>query len=298
MICASRSASQAPPLAQKRVTAPLVVVVILLLSLPSYGETPTPTTPTATPRPTATAPRPTATEGYSGQGYCGDGVVLPGEVCDDGGTCVGGPNAGMKCPANVPQIPGGVDCGTGSCLPFGGDGCAADCTPEKVVTSGFSPVYESIVLPTSTSIFLSGRMTFALSQNGLVAVRSLDFDTQLVSFGGYVCTRGIVSPEQFGPGNVGVGMLGGADTSLNILRITFAEQRWSGSSDRGADGVPCTDDDPGLHDAQVYDRQLWLSLPPTPACNGDRNGDGTVTIDEILDAVNKALNGCPPPKVP
>jgi hypothetical protein len=26
---------------------------------------------------------------------------------------------------------------------------------------------------------------------------------------------------------------------------------------------------------------------------GDRNGDGTITVDEILAAVNDALNGCP-----
>lgn len=30
-------------------------------------------------------------------------------------------------------------------------------------------------------------------------------------------------------------------------------------------------------------------------CNGDRNGDGGVTVDEILDAVHNALAGCPTP---
>jgi hypothetical protein len=29
------------------------------------------------------------------------------------------------------------------------------------------------------------------------------------------------------------------------------------------------------------------------ACCGDCNGNGTVTIDEILTSVNNALNGCP-----
>jgi hypothetical protein len=41
------------------------------------------------------------------------------------------------------------------------------------------------------------------------------------------------------------------------------------------------------------------SCPPTACaqcqCNGDRNGDGRVTIDEVLDAVHNALEGCPTP---
>jgi hypothetical protein len=30
------------------------------------------------------------------------------------------------------------------------------------------------------------------------------------------------------------------------------------------------------------------------SCNGDRNGDGQVTVDEVVDAANNALHGCPP----
>jgi hypothetical protein len=40
-----------------------------------------------------------------------------------------------------------------------------------------------------------------------------------------------------------------------------------------------------------------IGCPPSVcaqcACTGDRNGDGQVTIDEIIDAVNNALQGCP-----
>jgi len=49
----------------------------------------------------------------------------------------------------------------------------------------------------------------------------------------------------------------------------------------------------------------WVLRPaaaqtPTPAgvpwhCNGDRNGDGHVTVDEIVDAVNNALTDCMAP---
>jgi hypothetical protein len=36
----------------------------------------------------------------------------------------------------------------------------------------------------------------------------------------------------------------------------------------------------------------------TPACSGDRNGDGRVTIDEIVAAANNALYGCVVPSEP
>ena len=40
---------------------------------------------------------------------------------------------------------------------------------------------------------------------------------------------------------------------------------------------------------------LFVSLSPSFAeCPGDFNGDGFVTVDEILRTVNFALNGCPP----
>jgi hypothetical protein len=34
------------------------------------------------------------------------------------------------------------------------------------------------------------------------------------------------------------------------------------------------------------------SLPATPCQAGDLNHDGFITVDEILIAVNNALNGC------
>ncbi|MFI5396414.1 MAG: hypothetical protein ACHQ9S_12855 [Candidatus Binatia bacterium] len=43
---------------------------------------------------------------------------------------------------------------------------------------------------------------------------------------------------------------------------------------------------------QVAPPALLVGLPANQ-CPGDLNGDGHVTIDEILTAVNAALEGCP-----
>jgi hypothetical protein len=65
---------------------------------------------------------------------CGNGIVEAdaGEECDDGGTCIGGANAGTHCMADS-------SCRGGTCTPFGGDGCAANCTLEHDVPYTFGP---------------------------------------------------------------------------------------------------------------------------------------------------------------
>ena len=57
---------------------------------------------------------------------CGNGSIDEGENCDDGGTCLGGPDHGRRCPAEV----GGSNCEAGFCRPAGGVGCAKNCTNE------------------------------------------------------------------------------------------------------------------------------------------------------------------------
>jgi len=82
-------------------------------------------------------------------GHCGDGIIKAGETCDDGGTCVGGADAGETCTADAHCANRGVciggthaewACGSDAacpdgecvrCRPFGGDGCAANCTMES-----------------------------------------------------------------------------------------------------------------------------------------------------------------------
>jgi hypothetical protein len=115
-------------------------------------------TPTVTPTPSIT-PTPTVTPTFP-PAVCGDGIVVPPtEECDDGGTCVGGSNAGTHCTAESDCVGNGVceggvdvargcasdaDCaGAGGhcvhCKAFGGDGCAANCTLEQSVVFNLVP---------------------------------------------------------------------------------------------------------------------------------------------------------------
>jgi len=43
---------------------------------------------------------------------------------------------------------------------------------------------------------------------------------------------------------------------------------------------------------------LWARTAPAQQCCGDCSGDGAVTIDEIITAVNNGLNGCVQPSRP
>lgn len=113
--------------------------------------TPTPP-PTATPTPTPSRTvKPTGTPTPTPQAVCGNGVVESGEDCDDGGTCIGGSNAGSQCTSEAQCVGTGVcaagaklgtactgdaDCPSGRCVhcvPQGGDQCAANCTSETTV---------------------------------------------------------------------------------------------------------------------------------------------------------------------
>ena len=142
----------------------LTNIIANVLHFPPNGcpaTSPTPTltlgvqatsTPTAsnTVQPTAThtrtaSPTPTPTLGAP---VCGDGITQAGEDCDDGGVCTGGDNAGTPCTAESQCLGEGIcsegvkfgtacggdaDCPDAKCIhckPFGGDGCAANCTFE------------------------------------------------------------------------------------------------------------------------------------------------------------------------
>jgi cysteine-rich repeat protein len=84
------------------------------------------------------------------QTVCGNGVVDGDEECDDGGICIASTNAGTHCTADT-------DCPGGHCQPFGGDGCAANCTLEtdvafNLVPGGVAPTGLEIAPGTSGSV--------------------------------------------------------------------------------------------------------------------------------------------------
>lgn len=100
------------------------------------------------------------------------GVGAPAsEECDNGGLCVGGSNAGTFCdaesdcqgdgacfggPANLRGCDGDDDCPSGTCRrcrPYGGDGCAANCTQETEQDFNLVPgvIIENVAVKEGTS---------------------------------------------------------------------------------------------------------------------------------------------------
>lgn len=171
-----------------------------------------------------------------GRGACGDQVVDAdkGEECDDGGICIGGTNAGVACAADSDcqgdgvcdayGVPGGgerkacssdADCGAAKCIrckPFGGDGCAANCTKEthvvftlkpgeldgtdiKLATSGAVVHQDTVTVPLP---FPSGTQEFVIGKvrNGSIPVAQKPAFMMLPRIPARtiacVCVRGVV----------------------------------------------------------------------------------------------------------
>jgi hypothetical protein len=163
---------------------------------------------------------------------CGNGVVEAnlGEECDDGGTCIGGPNAGTHCTAESDCQGFGVciggdkpetncdptnpnACPSGSCkkcVPQGGDGCAANCTTETSVvmtlkpgqkngptrlipgTSG-STVWNAVLGPLALTMVGNQTLVVGRERNNQipVAVNAVHLDQINVADLSCACTRGV-----------------------------------------------------------------------------------------------------------
>ncbi len=117
---------------------------------------------------------------------CGDGVVSGDEECDDGGICTGGNNAGQACTAESDCTGNGVcfggtksatgcaadiDCPEGACVhctPYGGDGCASNCTTEADVSLTFLPgqTHGGVLASGTSGAMVYGSITVPLPLEG------------------------------------------------------------------------------------------------------------------------------------
>ena len=142
-------------------TAPATATVAVPPTATAVPPTATNTLPPATPTPTATQP--------AGEAICGNGVVnaAAGEECDNGGICIGGTNAGTVCDAEsgcqgegvcLEGVKVGTACSSDAncpgskcvhCKPFGGDGCAANCTNETDIPYNLVPGAAKVCSATS-----------------------------------------------------------------------------------------------------------------------------------------------------
>jgi hypothetical protein len=223
---------------------------------------------------------------------CGNGFVDASKDCDFGGTCFAGPNAGMPCFVFS-------DLCFGYCEPRGGNGCAANCTLEIAVSANFASVpYQVTTIPRPVTVSLAGPITFTVGKPGPpppppcrpVAVRRFA-PSPVPSSLGCVCVQGVVNALAYGPGNVGIGVIGCADAP-NTLRTDLTLVTWilpsgcdPGQPDDGSDGMPCTDDDPARQTASPVQTQF--------ACAGDCNGDGVVDVHDLVSGINIALGNQP-----
>jgi hypothetical protein len=150
-----------------------------------------------------------ALTGCPAGGVCGDGTTDPGEECDDGGICMGDPNA-TACISST-------ECPEGQCEPVGGDGCAENCTLETKFPCILSAEAGATLQTTLFGVPLpiTGRQDLrvgkATASSGeipvVIRVDEMLFDP--VSVPGLVCAcaRGGVKID-LGPGNAARGYIG------------------------------------------------------------------------------------------
>jgi hypothetical protein len=165
---------------------------------------------------------------------CGGAAALDrAEECDDGGLCVGGADAGDPCLSedecegdgacfggldDLRGCRGNGDCRNGvcrKCRPYGGDGCAANCTiesddayalaPGSVAVSG-----EEIVFGTSGAVIFSDFITVPLPLSGsLVATTGKIVDGRAP----IVLKTSSVDLNEVPVGNIACACVRGATTS-------------------------------------------------------------------------------------
>lgn len=196
---------------------------------------------------------------HQAEAVCGNGIVDPDEECDD---------------AN----------------PFGGDGCAENCSLERTVFLYLDPKRSVALTQFRTfriSLPLEGRLGFRLGRRNpdgtiplVVRREDVGFDRIAVPGLACVCVRGGHADETFGPGNVGRGLIGCGSNGLFPNEFVFRRRHnvgvigtCNGGPRMGADcsdaddcpGGVCLDEkECGRLDGVVE----GTADPPSGVCNG------------------------------
>ena len=222
--------------------------------------------------------RPTPTPGSGA--ICGNGTVDAGEDCDDGPTsvCVGGSNAGTACEDDA-------DCTGGACKgPFGGDGCAGNCTTENTLVGTFDTMKTSATVQFGGGqipVMLSGGQTFragkqrdevvmgpgnrVLFQSGEIPVvikaKELLFNPVSVSTVACACVRGVPQPALLGPGNAAMGVIGCGTQGLTDINYRVVQDH---NTNPGDPNNACGTTDGAAADDDSCTAAASVSVPGSP----------------------------------
>ncbi len=236
-------------------------------------------TPTATPSNTPVTPH----EG----GVCGNGVTEAPEECDNGGTCTLGDNVGAACTSDA-GCGGTVD----SCQPTGGDGCAANCTPEGApVTVVFDPAKTKSTLQTlsfALPLALKGSQASTAGEPGPdgiipISVKAVDVHFDPVHVTGLVCAcvRGKEVPA-FGAGNSGKGIIGCGVNGLPNVNMQFTLDHaigWVDNEPPGFTAQDCTDAGGTVEDGSTaHPHEGLCNGPATITSDGESGPTGSALI--------------------
>ena len=244
---------------------------------------------------------------------CGNGIVEAGEDCDDGGTCIGGSNAGTYCTAEVDCFGNGVCVGgvkdrtactndsacpgglCRHCVPQGGDGCAANCTLEQEVPVNLVPgvIHALSALPigscSGTDAAKYGPDQVFCTDDDPQSVRGTA-TTSLATTG--TATASVTNANQTDGDNLG-GPFSVSGAPFSCTDLAAGSAAGAGLAYAFTQLNQPTAGDIVVPGAQFVADSILVPTPTPPPlpseCIGDCSRDSTVTIDELITMVNIAL---------